>query len=72
MRRLSETEVLSLTGLLRLEKDGLAVAKAMHNLIGDDGLKSQSEAGILAAEGRIKGIQQFVNENKVIGLGEVQ
>lgn len=66
MRKLSEAEVLSLTFMLKMEKDGLAVAKAMQGLISDKELKQQAEAGILATEGRIKGIQQFINENNII------
>jgi hypothetical protein len=65
MRKLSEGELLSLTELLKLEKDGLAVSKAMQVLISDNELKKQAEAGILAAEGRIKGIQQFINEANI-------
>ncbi|MCM0649147.1 hypothetical protein NBE98_12250 [Clostridium swellfunianum] len=67
MRNLSDAEVLSLTGLLKMENDTLAVAKAMQTIIGDDELKKQAEAGILAMEGRIKGIQQFINENGITG-----
>lgn len=63
MRKLAEGEVLSLTALLKFENDGLAVSRAMQSLITDDELKKLSDAGILAAEGRIKGIQQFINEN---------
>ncbi|MBE6068494.1 MAG: hypothetical protein E7211_12500 [Clostridium lundense] len=66
MRKLSEAEVLSLTSMLKMEKDGLAVSKAMQGLISDKELKEQAEAGILATEGRIKGIQQFINENNII------
>ncbi|WP_186431068.1 hypothetical protein [Clostridium sp. BSD9I1] len=66
MRKLSEAEVLSLTSMLKMEKDGLAVSKAMQGLISDKELKQQAEAGILATEGRIKGIQQFINENNII------
>lgn len=65
MRNLAEGEVLSLTTLLKFESDGLAVSKAMQALITDDELKKQAESGILAAEGRIKGIQQFINENEI-------
>ncbi|MFT8351094.1 hypothetical protein [Clostridium saccharoperbutylacetonicum] len=68
MRKLAEGEVLSLTGLLKFESDGLAVAKTMQSLIKDDELKRQAESDVLAAEGRIKGIQQFINENSVTGL----
>ncbi|MBC2581491.1 hypothetical protein [Clostridium sp. DJ247] len=72
MRKLSEGEILSLTELLKMENDGLKVAKVVQNLITDEGLKRQAETGVLAAEGRIKGIQQFINENKVVGIGEVR
>lgn len=65
MRKLNEGEVLSLTGLLKFESDGLTVARAMHSLISDNELKKQAESGILATEGRIKGLQQFINENNV-------
>lgn len=65
MRKLTEAEVLSLTGLLKMESDGLAISRAMQTLISDDELKKQAESGILAAEGRIKGLQQFINENNV-------
>jgi len=65
MRKLTEGEVLSLTGLLKFESDGLVVSRTMQTLIKDDELKKQAESGILAAEGRIKGIQQFINENNV-------
>lgn len=67
MRKLSEGELLSLTGLLSMENDGLAVAKVMKNLISDEELKRQAETGVLAAEGRIKAAQQFINENRVTG-----
>lgn len=67
MRKLSDGEMLSLTNLLKLEKDGLAVSRAMQTLITDEDLKKQAEAGILETEGRIKGIQQFINENRVTG-----
>jgi hypothetical protein len=65
MRTLSEVEILSLTGVLKMESDGLAMQRAMESLITDEDLKRQSEASLLATEGRIKGIQQFMNENKV-------
>lgn len=70
MRKISNGEVLSLTKLLKMEKDGLAVSRAMQLLIEDDELKRQAEAGILATEGRIKGLQQFITENQVITIEE--
>ena len=57
---------------LSMEKDGLAMSKVMQNLISDEELKGQAEAGVLAAEGRIKGVQQFINENKVTVTGGVK
>lgn len=71
MRDLSDGEVLTLTGLLKMEKDGLAVARTMQPLISDDSLKKQAESAVMAAENRIKGIQQFINENNVTGIKEV-
>ncbi len=65
MRALSEIEKLSLTAVLKMESDGLIMQRAINTLISDDDLKRQSEASILAAEGRIKAIQQFIVENKI-------
>ena len=65
MRTLSEIENLSLAAVLKMESDGLIMQRAINALISDEDLQRQSEASILAAEGRIKGIQQFINENKV-------
>lgn len=65
MRTLSEAEILSLTSVLKMESDGLAMQRAVSSLITDGDLKRQSETGLLATEGRIKGIQQFMNENGV-------
>lgn len=71
MRELSDSEVLTLAGLLKMEKDSLAVARAMQPLITDDQLKKQAESALMAAESRIKGIQQFINENNVTNVKEV-
>jgi len=68
LRKLAESEIISLTGMLKMEKDGLAVARGMQTLISDDELKKTAEASILATEGRIKGIQQFINENKIANV----
>jgi hypothetical protein len=72
MRVLSDVEMITLTNLLKAEKDGLAVSRAMQALITDDDLKKQSESGILTMEGRIMGIQQFINENRVTCTEEVK
>ena len=58
MRALSEVENLSLAAILKMESDGLVMQRAISSLISDEDLKRQSEASILATEGRIKGIQQ--------------
>lgn len=68
MRKLAENEVLSLTNLLKMENEGLAIARGMQTLISDEELKKQAESSILATEGRIKGIQQFINENKITNI----
>ncbi len=65
MRALSEVENLSLAAILKMESDGLVMQRAISSLISDEDLKRQSEASIFATEGRIKGIQQFIVENKV-------
>lgn len=65
MRTLSEIENLSLTAVLKMESDGLIMQRAINSLITDEDLKRQSEASILAAEGRIKAMQQFIVENKI-------
>ncbi|MGO1368707.1 hypothetical protein [Senegalia sp. (in: firmicutes)] len=72
MRKLADSELLSLTGLLKLEKDGLAMSKAVKNLIGDQDLQKVADSSILAMEGRIQGIQQFINENNIASTQEVK
>lgn len=65
MRNLSEAENLSLASILKMENDGLIMQKAISSLISDEDLRRQSEASILATEGRIKGIQKFIEENNI-------
>lgn len=65
MRTLSEIENLSLAAVLKMESDALIMQRAIDTLISDEDLKRQSDASILATEGRIKGIQQFIVENKI-------
>ena len=69
MRKLSEAELIMLTEALKMEAEGLATARATHMLIEDSDLKKSAEAGIMAAEARIKGMQQFINENQVLTPG---
>ena len=65
MRALSDVENISLAVILKMESDGVIMQRAINTLISDEDLKRQSEASILATEGRIKGIQQFISENNV-------
>lgn len=65
MRKLSDVESISLAAVLKMECDGLIMQKAMTTLISDEEFKKLSESGILAAEGRIKAIEQFIVENNI-------
>jgi hypothetical protein len=71
LRNLSDAEMLSLTELLQMETNALTKVKAARALASDQELQRIIEATILAAEGRIKGIQQFINENEIVRTGEV-
>ena len=66
MQVLSEVEILSLTAILKAESDGLKMQRALNTVITDEDLKRQSESSILAAEGRINGLIQFINENNIL------
>ena len=57
---------LSLTAILKAESDGLKMQRALNTVITDEDLKRQSESSILAAEGRINGLIQFINENNIL------
>ena len=66
MKQLSQVEILSLTAILKAESDGLKMQRAINTVITDEDLKRQSESSILAAEGRINGLIQFINENNIL------
>ena len=66
MKQLSQVEILSLTAILKAERDGLKMQRALNTVITDEDLKRQSESSILAAEGRINGLIQFINENNIL------
>ena len=66
MKQLSQVEILSLTDILKAESDGLKMQRALNTVITDEDLKRQSESSILAAEGRINGLIQFINENNIL------
>ncbi|MCK8827639.1 hypothetical protein MWH25_07770 [Natroniella acetigena] len=71
MRELTQAEKLTLRELLQMETNALTKAKATQEMIGDEDLKKEAESSILAMEGRIKGMQQFINENNLINSKEV-
>ena len=71
MRKLSEIEKISLAAVIKMESDGLLMQRAINMLISDEDLKRQSESSILATEGRIKAIQQFIVENEILISEEV-
>lgn len=64
MKKVSEVEILSLIGLLKMENDAVKAQKAINALITDEDLKRQGEASVLAAEGRIKALKTFIKENQ--------
>jgi hypothetical protein len=66
MRKLTEAEVVALNEIVVLEYDGLAMSRAMKELIVDDDLKKQFEAGLLQNEQRLKALLQFINENDIL------
>ena len=66
MKQLSQVELLSLPAILKAESDGLKMQRALNTVITDEDLKRQSESSILAAEGRINGLIQFINENNIL------
>ena len=66
MKQLSQVEILSLIAILKAESDGLKMQRALNTVITDEDLKRQSESSILAAEGRINGLIQFINENNIL------
>jgi hypothetical protein len=72
MRQLSSSEILSISKLIQMETNSLAIAKAGVNIISDGQLKTQAESGITASEARIKGLQQFIMENNIINQEGVQ
>jgi len=65
MRQLTSAEVLSLTKLLEMENNSLAVSQAGLMAISDEKLKTLAQAGITATQARIAGLQQFIVENKI-------
>jgi ferritin-like metal-binding protein YciE len=65
MRQVTTNEVLALNKFLQMETNSLTMAKAGVNVISDQQLKTLAQSGITATEGRIRGIQQFIEENNI-------
>ena len=65
MKDLSEIEVISLASALKMESEGLIKQRLLNSLIIDEDLKREGEAILLAIEGRIKGLKQFIDENQI-------
>ncbi|PKM83329.1 MAG: hypothetical protein CVU89_00825 [Firmicutes bacterium HGW-Firmicutes-14] len=72
MRELTPVEMSSLREMLTMETTGLVSLKTMQPLISDDKLKTACDAGIQAGEGRIRAIQQFLQENDILSIEGVQ
>ena len=72
MRDLTPVEMSSLRELLTMETTGLISLKQLEPLVSDDKLKLACDAGIQAGEGRIRAIQQFIQENGIMSIEEVQ
>jgi len=72
MRELTPVEMSSLRELLTMETTGLISLKQMQPLISDDKLKTACDAGIQAGEGRVRAIQQFIQENEIMSIEGVQ
>ncbi|MDF2547806.1 MAG: hypothetical protein K0R93_2704 [Anaerosolibacter sp.] len=68
MRQLAPSEMLSIRELLQMESNALTKARATRAIVQDRDLQKQVDAAILAAEGRVKGIQQFITENNVVDV----
>ena len=53
-----------------MENDAVIAQRAINTLITDEDLKRQGEASVLAAEGRIKALKKFIEENQEIIVRE--
>jgi hypothetical protein len=72
LRQLTPGEILSLREFLTMETTGLVTLKTSEPLISDQKLKQACNSGITAAEGRIRALQQFIQENGVADIQGVQ
>jgi len=65
LKNLAQNEILALSALISMETQGLALAKASINAMGDEKLRDMTEAGIMAAEARIQGMQQLIHDKNI-------
>jgi hypothetical protein len=65
LKNLAQNEILALTALITMETQGLAMAKASINAMGDDQLRTMTETAIMSAEARIQGMQQLINDKNI-------
>lgn len=72
MRQLTSGEKLTLSNLLQAETNSLAMARAGINAITDEQLKTLAQSGLTAVEARIAGLQEFISENNLTTIKEVQ
>jgi phosphopantetheine adenylyltransferase len=71
MRKLSQSELLTMRELLQSETNGLIKKKMTVPMVNDEDLKRYAEAAVMSCEVRIKAMQQFINENGIIDISEV-
>ncbi|MDQ0149088.1 hypothetical protein ACFO6R_05760 [Eubacterium multiforme] len=72
MRDFSETEIISLASILKMENEGLIKQRLLNSLIMDEDLKREGESRILAIETRIKTLKQFIDENQISIVKDVE
>lgn len=72
MKQITPTEILSISKLLQMETNALAISRAGINIINDEKLKTQAQSGISVSEARIRGLQQFISENNLVEQGGLQ
>lgn len=71
MRKLADNEILSISNLLQMETNALALSRATIKMMEDEELKTLAQTGIKSAEARVKALQQFISENGVLTTQEV-
>lgn len=71
MRKLAEKEMLIVKDLLEFESNALIQVKAAEALVTNSDLKANIDSAIIATENRVKYLQQFINENHIMGNKEM-